>query len=220
MEEMIAQLDMQAVREHYDNRERTHTRLRQLLDGEQVHDFVQLALGIVDPAGNYSAAEHGLGPLILHQSSDAAVFALARDIETCPTPHHLPTVIYRHGIRNLKISVGTEIAMMLRPNVHWVGNVRTIWSHLLMRQNGDRRRANDALTTYRDGERDSAMDYEVWRDVYLRLEPDIARLGELSTNAAAAQGVASGNLRFLWADAVANSQYERFSNAGRRHAAQ
>ena len=61
-------------------------------------------------------------------------------------------------------------------------------------QNGDRRRANDALSIYRDGERDSAMDYEVWRDVYLRLEPDIIRLGELSNNAAAAQGVASGNL--------------------------
>src|SRR5438132_675618 len=122
---LIAELDMHEVREHYMVRERTHAQVRRLFDAGAVHDFVQLALGISDPAGNYSAAEHRLGPRILSESNEADVFTLATEIEACPITHHLPDLIYRHSLPYLKISVGSEIAMILKPNVHWVGNVRT-----------------------------------------------------------------------------------------------
>ena len=140
MDEIIAQLDMQEVREHYLERERTHTTLRQLFAAGAVHDFVQLALGIANPAGNYSAAEHRLGPKILSESSETDVFDLAAAIDACPNTNHLPDLIYRHSLAYLKISIGSEIAMMLKPNSHWVGNVRTIWSSLFLRHKGNRAR--------------------------------------------------------------------------------
>src|SRR4051812_19931941 len=120
----LSDLDMGAVRNHYLLRERTHHRLRRLYDAENVREFVRLALGMTEPAGNYSAAEHVIGPKILAASacSEQAVFDLATAIENCPTVNHLPSVIYERSITHLKISVGSEIAMMLKPDIHWVGN--------------------------------------------------------------------------------------------------
>src|SRR6266513_2543120 len=120
----LTEIDMAEVREHYLLRERTHQRLRQLYDAGNVPEFVRLALGITEDAGNYSAAEHGIGPRVLGASASAErdVFALATAIEECPTVNRLPTVIYEQSISNLKISVGSEIAMMLDPERYWVGN--------------------------------------------------------------------------------------------------
>jgi hypothetical protein len=209
----VDELDMQAVREHYLHRERVHSRLRRLLDDGVVHDFAQLALGIPDDAGNYSAAEHRLGPHILAESSEQDIFDLAKAIDDCPNPSHLPELIYRQRLPYLKISVGTEIAMMLKPNEYWVGNVRTIWAHLLQKHCGNERRANQELSLYRDGERDSEMDYQVWRDIYLALEHDLSELGRVASRAADDQGVDPGTLRFLWPDAVASFLYDTFAES-------
>jgi len=208
----IRQLDMHEVRQHYLVRENTHVQLRRLFDAHNVHEFAQLALGISDPAGNYSSAEHVLGPRILSESSDADVFDLARAIEVCPSSHHLPDLVYRHSLPYLKISVGSEIAMMLKPSSHWVGNVRTIWSHLLVKHAGDRARANEELGLYRDGESDSEMDYRIGRDIYLALEPNLLILNRLAAEVAASQGVTPGPLRFMWPDAVASFLYDRFAD--------
>lgn len=209
----VAKLDMHAVREQYLHRERVHSDLRRFLDSGAVHDFVQLALGISDDAGNYSAAEHGLGPRILADCTENDVFDLATEIDDCPSPHHLPKLIYRQNLPYLKISVGTEIAMMLNPNQFWVGNVRTIWAHLLQKHHGDQQRANQELSLYRDGERDSEMDYQIWRDVYLALEHELLELGRVASQAAEDQGVTPGTLRFLWADAVASFLYDTFADS-------
>jgi hypothetical protein len=182
----LAELDMAAVHEHYLLRERTHHRLRQFYDAGDMGDFVRLALGITDPAGNYSAAEHVIGPKILAGSTFAErdVFDLATAIENCPNTNRLPTVIYEATIANLKISVGSEIAMMLKPDCHWVGNKRTIWSHLLVTHGMNERRANEALRLYYSRDDDSEMDYAVWRDLYLRVGPDLLRLGQMATQVA------------------------------------
>src|SRR5688572_18969976 len=119
MDAIIAELDMASVRDHYLSRESAHTTLRQLFEAGCVEEYVNLALGITSPAGNYSAAEHGLGPRILDENTHKDVFDLATEIETCPNTHHLPDLIYRHKLPYLKISVGSEIAMMLKPDVHW-----------------------------------------------------------------------------------------------------
>jgi hypothetical protein len=60
----LSDLDMAEVRDHYLLRERTHQRLRQLYECGDVPEFVRLALGMTDPAGNYSAAEHKIGPFL------------------------------------------------------------------------------------------------------------------------------------------------------------
>lgn len=209
---IIAELDMVGVREHYLSRESAHTALRQSFTAGRVEEYVNLALGITNPAGNYSAAEHGLGPRILDENTHQEVFNLATEIEACPNTHHLPDLIYRHRLPYLKISVGSEIAMMLKPKVHWVGNVRTIWSHLLIKHGGKRSKANQELKLYRDGERDSEMEYLIWRDIYLALEPNILTLGRLAAEAADAQNVTPGPLRFMWPDAVAGFLFDQFAD--------
>lgn len=209
MTPIIAELDMNRVREHYLARERASAKLNQLFAAGDVENYVNLALGITDPVGNYSAAEHGLGPRILDESSRQDVFNLATGIEACPNPHHLPDLIYRHGLAYLKISVGSEMAMMLKPSVHWVGNVRTIWSHLFIKHEGKRSKANEELRLYRDGERDSEMASNIWRDIYLALEPNLLTVGRLASEAAATQNVRPGPLRFMWPDAVASVLYDR-----------
>ncbi|MCI0632232.1 MAG: hypothetical protein L0Y44_16435 [Phycisphaerales bacterium] len=208
---IVGQLDMDAVREHYLHRERTHRELRGLLEAGEIHEFVQLALGISSDTGNYSAAEHGLGPRILAESNETAVFRLATEIEACPTSRRLPQVIYQHSVPFLKISVGSEIAMMLKPAVHWVGNVRTIWSDLLVRNDGDANRANQALTAFRAQERDGEMPYDIWRDLYLALEQSLSELGRVGSVAANAQSVPTGTLRFMWPDALASHLFDRFA---------
>ena len=200
-------LDMHAVRELYLHRERVHFELRCLFDNGAVHDYIQLALGISDSAGNYSASEHCLGPRILSESTEEAVFDLAIKIEQCPNAHHLPELIYHHSLKHIKISVGSEIAMMLKPNDYWVGNVRTIWAYLLQKHDGDQQRANQEFCLYGDSE----MDYQVWRDIYLALENALSQLGFVSSQAAQTQGVTPGLLRFLWPDAVASFLYDAFA---------
>jgi len=210
MVDLVSQLDMQTVRGHYEQRESAHKRLRQLFDAGNVDDFVQLALGISEAAGNYSASEHRQGPKILSRSSASTVFELATEIDDCPSANHLPEVIYRHDLPNLKISVGSEIAMMLRPNQFWVGNRRTIWSHLLVKH-GKKSLANQELKLYFEGAKESEMTYEVWRDLYLALEQNLVKLGQLASDAAAAQSVTPGQLRFMWPDATATALFDKFA---------
>lgn len=212
MKATIAQLDMATVREHYLVRENVHADLSRLFAAGQIEEYVKLALGISDPAGNYSAAEHGLGPRILDENSYDDVFDLATEIEACPNAHHLPELIYRHQLPYLKISVGTEIAMMLKPDVHWVGNVRTIWAHLFVKHGGNRTKANQELKLYRDDQRDSEMDYQIWRDIYLALEQSILTVVRLAAEVAADQGVTPGPLRFMWPDAVASFLFDQFAD--------
>lgn len=211
-ESTIDALEMSEVREHYLNRERCQAELRRLFDEGNIPAFARLALGISNPAGNYSASEHGLGPRILLENSEQDIFDLAAEIEACANIQHLPQVIYQQHLPYLKISVGTEIAMMLKPDRYWVGNVRTIWAHLLIRH-GSRRTANEGLQAYRDNDRTSEMDYAIWRDLYLRLETDILQLGRLATAVAVARDVQPGQHRFMWPDAVASELYSRFAIA-------
>ena len=212
----LCSLDMRAVRRHYLARKRVRRQLRHFFDAGNVHDFVQLAFGISNRAGNYSASEHGMGAVILSEASEQAIYDLATAISACPNVNHLPRVIYDRAIRGLKISIGSEIAMMLRPKKHWVGNVRTIWSHLLIKHRMSQRRANEELDLYYDGERESEMNYEVWAHVYLRMEPDIRTLGQQAAAVAEKQGVRPGRLLSCWPDAVASFLFEEFASRARR----
>lgn len=205
----MSHLDMPDVRQHYLNRRSTHRLLlKHLKDGDK-NAYVMLALGITDPSGNYSAAERGLGYLILKpRGGEDRVFDLAQKIMACPGPRQLPPLIQRADIPYLKISVGSEMAAMLRPNEFWVGNVRTIWCHLLVKHNEDYDKANEELELYREGDWGSEMAYPIWADIYVKMDKNLRVIEKDGNAEAKSQKVKIGKLRYLWIDAICNAMYD------------
>jgi hypothetical protein len=217
MRQYIRELEIDDVRQHYSNRVETHRTLRQLFEQAEVDKFVDLALGISDPSGNYSARVHEvpMGPRILSECQASDVFELARKLDAVEK-NHVPLTIRNERIRYLKISIGSEMAMMLRPNELWVGNKRTYWASLLV-ESGDLQRANEQLELYYDRDDDGEMDYLIWSDLYLRIENQLLDLGREAAKIAREAGVKPGRHQFLWPDAVAGYLFDRFaSRPGRR----
>lgn len=208
----LSDLSMAEVHEHYALRERVHRQLRELFEAGNVIEFVRLALGIDNRAGNYSASEHLMGPRILAAGgAEREVFELATQIEDNQIVNRLPMIIYERSIANLKISIGSEIAMMMKPDRHWVGNKRTIWAHLLIRHRMVEARANEALRLFFARDDDSEMAYPIWRDIYLSVGPDLTTLGQRASEVARAQGMEPGGAGYLWPDAVANYLFDRYA---------
>ena len=83
-----------------------------------------------NPGGNYSAAEHKLGPQILCENPNAhqRVFDLATKFMALTTAGDVPQLIKQAGMRFLQIGVGSEASCMVKPDVCWVANTRTIWT--------------------------------------------------------------------------------------------
>ncbi len=207
---LLAQTSMAQVFDHYALRFSIHERMTDLLEGSVVAEFAKLALGISNPRANYSAHEHGLGKRILARSERAeSVFNLALDLFNCRSANNVPPIIMQHNIPFLKISVGSEIAMLLRPDDFWVANVRTVWAYLLIKHAYDFESANEELELYRDGERSSEMNYEIWWELHRLLETSQIHLHDLGVREARRQGAAVGEMRFLWADAIANAVYKQ-----------
>ena len=204
---MLGHLSMQEVLEIYLVRESTHQTLLSAFWDEQLESYLTLALGITEPAGNYSAHEHRLGPRILAMNRQQSIFELARSLYGCSSPRDIPGEIYSHRLSHLKISVGSEMAMMLRPTDFWVANVRTVWAHLLIKHGDNYDLANEELQLYRDRERSSEMDYRIWAEIYPQLEVSLVRLHDLGIEEAKKQGFEPGSLKFLWADAIATHLY-------------
>jgi hypothetical protein len=59
---ILDELNWITVREQYDVRLQIHQRIGRLFEAAEPSAFFELAMGISDAAGNYSASEHGLGP--------------------------------------------------------------------------------------------------------------------------------------------------------------
>lgn len=208
IDRLLSELDFGVVHQEYDERTRVHRRLRRLLAALEVDAFVQLALGIEDPYGNFSARDHGLGPRILAETPARRVFDLAGELLRLVRCEDVLDLVRRADIPYLKIGVGTELGSLLRPAEFWITNVRTLWAHLVMKHGGSVNRANDELALYRDSERDSEMEYAVWGDLHRNLEPAMRSLGAAGAAEASAQGLEAPPFDFLWADAVANALYE------------
>ena len=210
-EDYVQQLEMQTVWDHYTCRERIHFELRRLFDEGEVDKYVELALGIENNDGNYSASLHGLGHKILDSSSRDSVFACATAIDGCEHAEQLPKEIRHQGLRWLAISVGSEMATMLQPQTRWIANVRTIWWHLLLKHKGRLRDVNFELKAYRNADPGSEMHYQLWEYIYLALEESMLKLNDIATKTAKSQGVPSGRFPFLWADATAAHLFGKFS---------
>ncbi len=205
---MLSNVSIREIKEHYLARERTHKQLLNFFGQKQIEKYARLAIGLTENTGNYSACEHTLGPRILKENTVDRIFTLAEELFACKTANHIPNIIYKFKLPYLKISVGSEMAMMLRPTDFWVGNVRTIWTQLLMKHRCNYNKANEELELYRDSDRSSEMDYEIWRDIYLSLQQSLDDLVKLGNEKAEKNKIEPGALKYLWADAIASALYD------------
>lgn len=205
-------LDWLAVREQYDVREDVSRQLRELLRRRLVDQFAELSLGISQVDGNYSAAEHSLGIKILARNPNAAssVVFLARQFASLANARSVPDLIRRANIDYLKIGVGSEISCMINPTVCWVANTRTIWTHLLVKHGDDVSRADEELKLYREADASSEMEYAMWADIHTELDVALTRVAEMGAAASNRASVVPGEIKFLWADAIASSLYGMF----------
>lgn len=202
-------IDLHDVKQHYESRRDISKKLKNLLSNSSDKEYAELAVGISDPLANYSAHEHQLGPRILENNSISAIFSLAQNLaETDLELTHVPKTIYQANLPYLKISVGSEIASMLQPNRFWVGNVRTIWAHLVIKHKGNLEKANEELELYRIDDASSEMHYQIWRDIYLSMEPSLESIKQISDTWADEQGVKPGKLKYIWIDAICSALYE------------
>jgi hypothetical protein len=205
--ETLDHINFFEVHEHYENRISTSKKLQHLLKKADVKNYVKLSLGMSDASGNYSAAEHNLGPQILASTSDASIFDLAKKLNASQSPLEILELIYRSAIRYLKVSVGSEMAMMLRPQHFWVANTRSIWAYFWIEYKFNRADANLAVSAYRE-DKPPDMDYRLWKQIYTKMPQNLLTLGELGTEAAQRRGLKEKIVvPYLWCDAVASALY-------------
>ena len=151
------------VRSHYDERVRIHRELLALRASRNTKQFTALLLGISDPAGNYSANEHALGPRILWENVNAEnrVTELGEKFAALTNAHGVPQLIRDAQLRYLQIGVGSEASCMLDPEVCWVANTRTIWTHLVIKHADNFAKANAELELYTNADVTSEMAYQM-----------------------------------------------------------
>jgi hypothetical protein len=206
---VLKSLKWDDVRRHYDNRVLVHEQLLSLRAANDVDGFADLLLGVTDPAGNYSAEEHGIGPRVLGGNRNAGerVFELGEKFIGLAKAREVPLLIRQAGLKYLAISVGSEASCMLNPQVCWVANTRTVWAHLLVKHNDNVAKADEELRLYRDGDETSEMAYAKWADIHATLEVALTRLGEDGQKTSRQASVEPGTITFLWADAIAAYLY-------------
>jgi hypothetical protein len=204
----LDQLNMEEVFTHYQERTAVSAQLQELFQMRDQNKFVSLALGISNAHGNYSAREHNLGPQILSSVQPSEVLNLAVEISRSHAPNDMIDSIYRRKIPYLKISVGSEIAMMLEPEKFWVANTRSVWAHLLVKHDFNHKTANEELNLYRDKDEGSEMAYRKWKSIYSDMRPNMIELGTRGDKQAKKQRVKTGSARNIWYDAIANALYE------------
>jgi hypothetical protein len=208
----LKSLDWEEIRAGYDHRAAIHKQAKQLLAQPAKGLFAKLVLGISDPAGNFSASRHGLGPKVLALNRNAAehVHNAAKQFAALTTASPVPGIIRAAGLSYFQISVGSEVSCIVNPSVCWVANRRTIWAHLLWKHKGNISIANQELALYRDDDTDSEMHYSIWTALHGLLAASLPVLAKEGAGAARDAGVRAGTLTFLWADVVADALYAEF----------
>lgn len=199
-------LDNARLVDHYNNRRQTSQQLQTLLSTGRQHEYLELALGLSDVTGNFSASDHNLGNPIRHNNSEQVLFEFAQQLANEElTTAQMIRLIYGSGLSHLKIGVGSEMACMLQPNKFWVGNIRTIWCYLFVRHSCDRESVNVELQAYRDHDDTSEMAYKLWRDIYPRMRNNLLQL-EAWVNEQSSI-VPEPQPNYLWIDAICNELF-------------
>jgi hypothetical protein len=198
------------VRTHYDERVRIHGELLALRAKGNARQFANLLLGVSNAAGNYSAEEHALGPKILTENVNAErrVGDLAEEFIALKAAREVPRLIRGAQLRYLQIGVGSEASCMLNPEVCWVANTRTIWTHLVIKHADDFAKANEELQLYRNADVTSEMAYQMWSHIHQELAASMTRIAEEGERLARRAKISPGEIKYLWADAIANALYD------------
>jgi hypothetical protein len=203
------EIDLNTTNDHYLDRKGISQKLKKLIQSEKKEEYVNLALGISDHKANYSASEHGLGEHILDNNKISSIYKLAKKFMSNELKvKDIPKIIYETNLPFLKISVGSEMATLLQPNKFWVGNTRTIWSHLVIKHKGSWEKANEELKLYQNNETPSEMEYKTWRDIYPSMKDNLETIYKISELWANEQNVKIGKEKYIWIDAICNSLYE------------
>lgn len=204
-------LDWSTVRSHYDERVYAHQTAVKLHGRRRINEFCDLILGISDPTGNYSAAEHGLGRKILAMNLNAEqrVFQLAEQFVPLSHARTVSAIIRQANLQYLRIGVGSEVSCLMNPQHCWVANVRTIWTHLVIKHADNFKKADEELELYREADVESEMDYYMWEAIHAELAASMTRIAEEGQRLAVKSKVTLGNITYLWADAIANQLYEQ-----------
>lgn len=207
---VLASLDWRTIREHYDTRVQTHQKLLELYKNKKSLGFVELLLGISDASGNYSAAEHGIGPKIMAGNSNVEqrLLEVVKQFLALSNAHEVPPIIHAARIKYFQIGVRSEVSCMVNPHFCWIANVRTIWTHLVYKHDDNFLKADQELGLYRESDVASEMTYQMWRALHAELAGTITRISEQGTKLSKESGVFPGSIRYLWADAIANHLYE------------
>lgn len=175
---VLSELEWEQIASHYSTRIRIHEKLLTLHKQGDKKTFCELALGISDQRGNYSAAEHGLGPRIWSENINIVnrVWELAEKFMNLNNARTVPDLIREQNLRFLRVAVGSEISCLVNPQVCWVANTRTLWTHLVIKHNDNLGKANEELALYRDSESESEMDYAKWAALHAELNPTMTRI--------------------------------------------
>ena len=199
-------IDWLAIHEHYSRRATVSESLIDLHDNQDIPKFVNLALGISDATGNYSAAEHKLGPAIMSNNKPFAakrVFDLATKFRALKTAESVPGLIEQAGLISLKIGVGSEISCMINPKICWVANKRTFWAHIAFKDGGDV--ADEQLQLYGD-----EIDYRLWSNLHKGLGEGLLKMADEGEKLSTAAKVRAGPLKYIFADAIASQLYANY----------
>ena len=204
-------LEWDKIVEQFLERQAVSKQLIGLLEDGSAEKFAELAVGLNDPTGNYSANQHGLGWPILEQNrnSQAQITNLAAQFRKLKSGYTVPTLIKSAQILFLGISVGSEISCMINPANCWVTNTRTTWAHLVIEYNDNITKANEALMLYRTSDANSKMAYDIWADTHARLETSMTGLYEMGQSKSMAAEIDMSSAKYLWADAISNNLYDR-----------
>ena len=206
---ILDQLDWTRVREHYDERVDVHRHLLRLHGDGKMQALAELLLGVTNGVANYSAAEHALGPRILSENADAVrrIYELADRFQQLTAARTVPKLVRDAQLSYLGIGVGSEASCMMNPETCWVANTRTIWTHLVIKHADDMDKASEELKLYRSADPSSKMAYAMWTEIHRLLETSMTRISKEGSVSSRSAGVAPGDKRYLWADAIANQLY-------------
>ena len=174
---VLDELNWQSVREQYDVRCAVHNGLNRLFSGDRHAAFFEVALGISDPAANYSASDHGLGPKIRSENvaAEGRVHELAGQFRGLTRAREVPEMIRQASIKYLSIGVGSELSCLVNPTICWVANTRSIWTHLVVKHADNYARANEELELYRTADVTSEMAYAAWSAIHAELDVALTR---------------------------------------------
>jgi hypothetical protein len=206
---VLSELCWADVRAHYDRRVDVHQKLLRLHDAGPSEEFSRLLLGVSNASGNYSAAEHHLGPKILAENPDVhrRLHTLASELRKLTSARSVPSVIRAAGLSYLAIGVGSEASCLMNPRVCWVANTRSIWTHLVQKHQDCVGKADEELKLYRESDAASEMAYRMWAAIHGQLERSLTRVAERGAASALLEDVEPGEITFLWSDAISSALY-------------